>query len=269
VLAATIGAVKGRHLQEVSHFAVHGALFKTARMSNALTEALAHVPMGFGPVVVRQARHVRDHHPNAAVPGLDPNLTELATAGLAAGIAATDFVLAVLFPLTGAGLSATVRGLVGNLHPRRGWWRLVAFCIAPAAAMLLGGVPLLLAGFVVPRLLLYPQLAWVSLLVEHSWFDAPAPVGDRRLVEYGRCVRLYQRRRLWSVFARATWLPYGDLMHYAHSVHPGLRWNYLAAADALLGPPRTVYPTLAGRTGALAALWRTTVQRPASGLVGE
>ncbi|MEU8718221.1 hypothetical protein [Streptomyces sp. NPDC048663] len=31
--------------------------------------------------------------------------------------------------------------------------------------------------------------------------------------------------------------PYGDLHHYAHSAHPGLRWNYLPAFESHLALP--------------------------------
>ncbi|MDJ0347564.1 hypothetical protein QMK19_40985 [Streptomyces sp. H10-C2] len=91
--------------------------------------------------------------------------------------------------------------------------------------------------FVVPRLLLYPQLAWVSLLVEHRWFDAEPVTGPLAVVEAARCLRLYPRNHLLALIARGTWLPYGDLFHYAHSAHPAVRWNYLPTLDRALGAP--------------------------------
>ncbi|MFL4909406.1 hypothetical protein ACJ6WF_41040 [Streptomyces sp. MMS24-I2-30] len=63
--AAAAAAVHFRHLQEISHYAVHGVLARTARANHLLAEAFAHHPLGLGPVTVRRRRHVRDHHPNA------------------------------------------------------------------------------------------------------------------------------------------------------------------------------------------------------------
>lgn len=67
--AAAVGvAVQFRHLQEISHFAVHGVLARTARANRLLAEALVHLPLGLAPVAVRRRRHVRDHHPHATAP---------------------------------------------------------------------------------------------------------------------------------------------------------------------------------------------------------
>jgi fatty acid desaturase len=91
--------------------------------------------------------------------------------------------------------------------------------------------------FVLPRLLLYPQLAWMSLLVEHRWFDPEPVTGPPVAVEAGRCLRLYPRNVLLALVARGTWLPYGDLYHFAHSAHPAVRWNYLPALERSLAGP--------------------------------
>jgi fatty acid desaturase len=92
-------------------------------------------------------------------------------------------------------------------------------------------------GVLVPRVLLYPQLAWMSLIVEHTWFDPTVLTGAPATVEAGRCLRLYPRNRLLAALAAATWLPYGDLHHYAHSAHPAVRWSYLPALERYLGHP--------------------------------
>lgn len=36
-------------------------------------------------------------------------------------------------------------------------------------------------------------------------------------------MHLYPRNRALAHLAAATWFPYGDLRHYAHSAHPGVR----------------------------------------------
>ncbi|MEV7472067.1 hypothetical protein AB0O20_37225, partial [Streptomyces kronopolitis] len=139
------------------------------------------------------------------------------------------------------GFGATVAGLAANLRhspaPVAGAGRAAALAAVPAAAYLAGDWPGLVCGVLIPRLLLYPQLAWMSLLVEHTWFDAEPRTGAPAWVEAGRCLRLYPRNRALALLAAATWLPYGDLHHFAHSAHPGVRWNYLPALERHLGKP--------------------------------
>ncbi|MEU6299807.1 fatty acid desaturase [Streptomyces erythrochromogenes] len=234
VAAATGVAVQFRHLQEVSHHAVHGVLARTRRTNQLLAEVGAHLPLGLVPVAVRRKRHVRDHHPNATLAN-DPNLAELAAAGLRPGIQRRAFAAALLHPLTARGIRATAVGLADNLRPHPVRWAGLAAVFT--AAYLTGGWTAVLAGVLVPRMVLYPLLAWWSLLVEHTWWDPEHRTGTPAEVEAGRCMRLYPRSRTLAALAAATWLPYGDLHHYAHSAHPGLRWNYLPALERHLPAP--------------------------------
>ncbi|MCZ4124984.1 fatty acid desaturase [Streptomyces sp. H39-S7] len=237
-VAAAAGAVKFRHLQEVSHFAVHGVLTRSSRLGTVLSEAAVHVPLGFVPVPVRRQRHVREHHPNATLAGIDPNLGDLHTARLLPGVTRFRFAVALVFPLTPQGIAETVRGILANLRTSRApVWRLAALVAVPALMGCAFGWPAAVFVYVVPRLLLYPQLAWMSLLVEHRWFDAEPVTGPPAVVEAARCLRLYPRNHLLALIARGTWLPYGDLFHYAHSAHPAVRWNYLPTLDRALGTP--------------------------------
>lgn len=237
--SAIAGAVKFRHLQEVSHFAVHGVLTRSPRAASLLAEAAVHIPLGFVPVPVRRQRHVREHHPNATLIGADPNLRELHDAGLHAGVTPTRFALALVYPLTPAGLAATVRGIANNLRTSTArWWRLAGLAAAPVAITAAFGWQATLCVFVLPRLLLYPQLAWMSLLVEHRWWDADPIEGPPAVVEAARCLRLYPNNPVLALLARGTWLPYGDLYHYAHSAHPAVRWNYLPTVErGIVGTP--------------------------------
>ncbi|MER6394067.1 fatty acid desaturase [Streptomyces sp. NPDC001523] len=236
-VAAVGVAVQFRHLQEISHHAVHGVLARTRRTNRLLAEAFAHYPLGLPPEPVRRQRHVRDHHPQATLAS-DPNLAELAAAGLRPGITGTRFALALVHPLTPQGIRTTSRTLTAGLQPGPGRWDRTAAPIAVlAAAYLTGGWTAALAGALLPRLLLYPLLAWWSLLVEHTWFDPDHRTGTPAETEAGRCLRLYPGNRLLAGLATATWLPYGDLHHYAHSAHPGLRWNYLSALEQHLPAP--------------------------------
>ncbi len=236
VCAAAV-AVHFRHLQEISHFAVHRVLTRSPRLGDLLAEHAVHRPLGLVPVPVRRQRHVRDHHPNATGPG-DPNLAELRTAGLRPGTPRIRFALALVHPLTPCGAWATARTLAVALCPRPGAPARCLTAIAVlTAAYLTGGWDVVLCGVLLPRLLLYPQLAWMSLIVEHTWFDPDRRSGAPVHIEAGRCLRLYPRNRLLSVLAATTWLPYGDLHHFAHSAHPALRWNFLLPAERHLGQP--------------------------------
>lgn len=184
---------------------------------------------------VRRRRHVRDHHPHAAVPGTDPNLAELHDARPALRHHPHRLRPGLLHPFTPRGLKTTLTTVTAVLRcsPAR-----TATSLALAgAACLLGGPYALIAGLLVPRLLLYPQLAHFSLLAEHTWFDPAPRTGPPAWIEAGRCLHLYPRNHLIAAIAATTWLPYGDLHHYAHSTHPGLRWNHLPALERHLTPP--------------------------------
>ncbi|MFG2678369.1 hypothetical protein [Streptomyces sp. NPDC048392] len=109
--------------------------------------------------------------------------------------------------------------------------------VAALAAATVFGWEAAVFVFALPRLLLYPQLAWMSLLVEHRWFDPEPVTGPPAAVEAGRCLRLYPHNTVLALLARGTWLPYGDLYHFAHSAHPAVRWNYLPALERSLGGP--------------------------------
>ncbi|WP_329564468.1 dihydrouridine synthase (plasmid) [Streptomyces uncialis] len=234
--AAALGvAVHFRHLQEISHFAVHGVLARTRRANLLLAEVFAHHPLALGPVPERRRRHVRDHHPNATLPGADPNLAELHRAGLRPGATGLRFAAALVHPLTPHGIRATLASVTSGIGRSPG--RAAAALALPAAAYAAGGWTAVICGVLLPRLLIHPQLAWLSLLGEHTWFDPEHRTGTPAQIEAGRCLRLYPRSPAPAAFAAATWLPYGDLHHYAHSAHPAVRWNYLPALERHLTPP--------------------------------
>ncbi|MEF9905759.1 fatty acid desaturase [Streptomyces sp. P9-A2] len=266
VAAALAGAVALRRLQEISHFAVHGVLARGRRTNTLLAEAAVHVPPGFEPVAVRRRRHVREHHPNATVAGADPNLAELHRAGLRAGAGTARYALGMVHPLTPAGMWGTVLSMAA-LWREPGAGRLRAagpVAVAAALALALGWQAAVFV-FLLPRLLLYPQLAWMSLLVEHRWFDPEPVTGPPVAVEAGRCLRLYPRNALLALLARGTWLPFGDLYHFAHSAHPAVRWNYLPVLERCLrGPAYRPHALLLGESAVLRRHRRALAVRPAA-----
>jgi fatty acid desaturase len=230
-------AVKCRHFQEISHFGIHVALCRSRRLGDVLTEFAAQGPLALATVEDRRESHVRRHHPNANVPGVDPNLDDLVRAGMHPGCSRLELLRANVFPLTPNGVATTVRTIAGNLWPSPAlWWRPVMLAGTLAVVTVAAGVPGLLA-VVLARLLCYPQLAWMSLLVEHRWFTATPRSGRPIEVEARRCVRVLRGRPVSGIFARITWLPYGDLFHFAHSVYPTVRWNYLPNLERIIGLP--------------------------------
>lgn len=253
IVAAVAVGVHFRHLQEISHFAVHGVLARGRRANAVLAEVFVHLPMALGPVDERRTRHVRDHHPNATVRGVDPNLEELRAAGLVHGATKGDVTRAAVHPLTVRGWWGTVTGIARALaHPERA----AAMVVVVVAAYTAGGWIGLVAGVVIPRLWLYPQMAWLSLLGEHTWFDPQRRTGSRAEIEAGRCLRLYPEGAVMAAVAAVTWLPYGDLHHYAHSAHPAVRWNYLPAVERGLAPPHCAPKALLLGPGSLLARHR-------------
>jgi fatty acid desaturase len=261
-VVALLTAVKCRHLQEISHFGIHLALCRSKRWGDALTEFVAQGPLGLATVADRRETHVRRHHPNANVPGADPNLDDLVRAGLYTGCSRREFLRATVFPLTPRGVAVTLRTIWYNIsHGPSAWWRPVLMAVTLVATFLIAG-PLGLTAVVAGRLLCYPQLAWMSLLVEHRWFSPTPRKGRPLLVEASRCVRILYTRPLSAMFARLTWLPYGDLFHFAHSVYPTIRWNYLPNVERIVGFPEfTPRQVWLGRSSVIDALRRTL--RPA------
>lgn len=260
VLSLIIGT-KFRHLQEITHFAVHGTLAKGKGVGDFLGESCFQAALGMPTVGRRRRTHVREHHPNATLVGLDPNLATLAAGGLKRGLGRKSFVIAIIFPITLAGLARTVREYVhdslSGTSVKSALLRAGETVSVPAVLYGLSGAEGLLWGYVLPRLAIYPLLAWLSLLVEHRWFNSAPTIGVPLLDEASRCIRLYGSRRTLLFLARITWLPYGDAFHFAHSVHPGVRWNYLEALNGLLRADVAQYQTLLiGRQSALAELYR-------------
>lgn len=109
------------------------------------------------------------------------NLADLADAGLSPGCPRSGFFLGILFPLTPRGVCQAGRSIWLNLTVgRQRIWVLTAMTAVAVSAYLLGGWLGLVFGFLVPRVLIYPVLSWISLLVEHRWFDPSPAHGDPR-----------------------------------------------------------------------------------------
>ncbi|KUJ41747.1 hypothetical protein ACZ90_67860 [Streptomyces albus subsp. albus] len=121
-------------------------------------------------------------------------LAELCQAGPRLGITRVRFATALVHRSRRAASATTAAGLAANLRGRPGSpGRAAAVLVPLATAYPVGGWPTAVYGVPVLRLM-YPQLAWLSLLVEHTWFDPDPWTGDPAWVEAGRCLRPYPRR---------------------------------------------------------------------------
>jgi hypothetical protein len=83
-------------------------------------------------------------------------------------------------------------------------------------------------------------------------------------VEAARCLRLYPQSAALALLARGTWLPYGDLFHYAHSAHPAVRWNYLPTLERIIGLPHYTPSGLLAGSSAVIGHHRQALREPAS-----
>lgn len=258
LLLSLITALKFRHLQEMTHFSVHGVLVRRRRLGDLLAELAFQSPLALVDVNTRRMRHVRQHHPNATFRDLDPNREALQRAGLLLGASRGELFAAALHPLTPRGVLETLSEVwfFVTSSIRKAPVRLMPPLVVLATLWAVSGWTGLVYGYAVPRLLVYPMLAWLSLLVEHRWLSAVPAAGSAVEQETSRCLRLYPNRRILAAIARGTWLPYGDLYHFAHSVHPATRWNYLPLADSLLQdlPVAEFDSAFAGRSSAVGTL---------------
>ncbi|GAA3419536.1 fatty acid desaturase [Streptosporangium vulgare] len=261
MLIALLVSIEFRCLQEVSHYAVHRSLCRTRRVGDLLANMGFQFPLALRDLTQRRVVHVRRHHPNAIIPGVDPNLEDLADAGLSPGCTKGRFILGVLFPMTPRGVYRTGRDVWQVLtSSRQRKWVLLSAAAMAVGAYLLGGPLGLAFGFLIPRILIYPELSWISLLVEHRWFDRPPDRGNRVSVEAARCQRLYHGKPVLEALAGHTLLPYGDLRHFAHSAYPMIRWNYLRAVERVIGHPQRLVPAIFfGPHSSLAYVYRSTV----------
>ncbi|WP_206213443.1 fatty acid desaturase, partial [Pseudomonas viridiflava] len=149
--------------------------------------------------------------------------------GYVAGISPGGFYALLLYPLTprGAWVNLTTMARSSLLNHSHLTTVVRVVCLLTVAALLYwaGGWKGVLFGWLVPLLTSYPVFAWVSLLTEHRWF-VEGTSRDRRDLEY-------LAGRPTDYFGLTGWLirvfiaPTSDAYHLAHSLYPGVRWNYL------------------------------------------
>lgn len=222
-----------RALQEFGHNAVHFALCRHHGWQWWLSNVFYQFPMFKRDMRSRHQAHTIEHHRNPNHPQLDPNRARVQAGGYVAGLSPNGFYRLLLYPLTPAGAKVNLTTMMRSslLNHSRLTSVVRCLCLLAVAALLYwaGGWQGVLFGWLLPLLTSYPVFAWVSLLTEHRWF-IEGPSKDRRDLEY-------LAGRPTDYFGLSGWLvrvfiaPTSDAYHLAHSLYPGVRWNYLPAID--------------------------------------
>ncbi|CAB3766847.1 fatty acid desaturase family protein [Paraburkholderia humisilvae] len=225
-----------RALQEFGHNAVHFALCRSHTWQWWLSDLFYQFPVFKRDMHSRYQTHTVEHHRHPNHPELDPNRARVYAGGYGRDLSPVEFYLRLLYPLTPKGAWANLAMMARNSllnHSRAtAFARWIAVAAAAAVLYWAGGWKGVLFGWFVPLVTSYPVFAWVSLLTEHRWFiDGLAH--DRLDIEYlaGRPTD-YIGLTGWLV--RVFIAPTSDAYHLAHSLYPGVRWNYLPAIDRYL-----------------------------------
>jgi fatty acid desaturase len=236
--AAAIVLVGGRFraLQEYGHNAVHFALCKSRKWQWLLSDFFYQFPSFKRDMHSREVTHTREHHQNPNHPSRDPNRARVTAGGMVAPMTYSGFLMALFYPLTPSGFRGNVvnicRHSMLNYDRVTMFVRLVSVTATTAMFFALAGWRGIVLGWIVPLLTTYPLFAWLALLTEHRWFVEGTRT-SRLEVEYlmGRPTD-YRGISGWMV--RILVSPTSDAYHLAHSLYPGVRWNYLPAIDRAL-----------------------------------
>ncbi|QDX31015.1 fatty acid desaturase [Dickeya poaceiphila] len=235
LLLAIITAGRLRALQEIGHNALHVALCRSKKFQWFLSNVFFQFPALKRDMDSRFNTHVRDHHPNADIPGKDPNLRRVSAAGMVPGITRSQFIWALLYPVRPKGIINNIRG---NIHDTLYENSTVNIALLRAVATLsivgvywfLGGVAAVIVGWLVPIFTVYPLFAWWSLLSKHRWHTTYDPKRDRLAHDYehGRATDF---SGLLGSIQRYLIYPISDAYHLAHHIYPNVRYQYLPAVD--------------------------------------
>ena|ERR1700754_719650 len=222
-----------RALQEFGHNAVHFALCRSRPWQWWLSDLFYQFPAFKRDMQSRHQTHTLEHHRHPNHPTLDPNRARVAAAGYTVGLSRAAFYWQLFYPLTPTGAWTNVATMARNSLLNRSCWSASARCVCllVTAGLLYwaGGWRGVACGWLVPLLISYPLFAWLSLLTEHRWFIDGAP-RERLELEY-RMGRPTDYVGLTGWLVRVFIAPTSDAWHLAHSLYPGVRWNYLPAID--------------------------------------
>ena len=255
-IAIIVISSRFRALQEIGHFAIHGALSSNRKAQLIAADIFCHFPLFMPNAEVRQYKHVKIHHQYAGVAGRCHNTDELAEAGFADALPSTRFWFAVIRPITPIGVISNLRQALRNmtepsLISKEGIARVASVMVVFITITYMAGLGSYLLMFLIPRFVVYPLFAWLSLLVEHRWFtDVSGMKGREKEYAFGRRTNY---PGLAGKFTCVILFPYGDAFHLAHSLFPFVRWNHLPQVDRLLNEHDNEY----SKAQTYGLLWRT------------
>jgi fatty acid desaturase len=238
VLLVAVAAGRMRALQEIGHNALHVALCPSKSLQWTLSNVFFQFPTLKRDMDSRFVVHVKDHHPNADIPGKDPNLKRVINAGMVPGISMGAFVAALVYPISPKGLLNTVKGCFHDVtreNSTRGILvqRILVTTAVAALFLWLGGPMGLLLGWLLPVFAIYPLFSWWSLLSKHRWHTPYVAGLDRRAhdFEHGRATDF---SGLSGLLQRYFIFPTSDAYHLAHHIYPYVRWEYMPVVDRAL-----------------------------------
>jgi fatty acid desaturase len=237
--AALVIGGRFRALQEVGHNALHGALCPSKRLQWYLSNVFFQFPVFKRDMDSRYIVHVQEHHPNANIPGADPNLQRISAGGMKPGISSLAFVNALLMPLGPSGFRETVVTMVKaslflNSNAQAAVLRLVSVGLAGGLFYGLAGWPGILLGYLPALVIAYPLFAWLSLLAKHRWHVPVMPGvarGRDHDFEHGRAT---DYTGFSGALVRYFICPSSDAYHLAHHLFPFVRAEYLPVVDRAL-----------------------------------
>lgn len=264
VLLVIVSAGRMRALQEVGHNALHAALCPSKKFQWLLSNVLFQFPIFKRDMDSRFIAHVKQHHPNADIPGKDPNHTRIVAGGMVPGISTLGFIRALLYPLLPHGLMNSMMTMArAALFQNSNAWifllRLGTVAVVATLFVWLGGWQGLVFGYIIPMVAFYPLFSWLSLLSKHRWHTPYVEGMDKRSHDYehGRATDF---SGLFGPILRYLIYPMSDAYHLAHHIYPFVRTEYMPALDRELKisePRYTQYISdgfLFGRNGQPAAL---------------
>jgi fatty acid desaturase len=275
LLLACVAAGRMRALQETGHNALHSALCPSKRFQWFLSNTLFQFPTFKRDMASRFISHVKEHHPNADIPGRDPNLRRVTKSGMVPGVTTVQFVRALIHPITPRGLFETISGNLRDSCKENNGLPVILHRIAGTVAFIslyiwLGGWQGWLVGHVLPAFAVYPLFAWWSLLSKHRWhtkYDAALDRKDHDF-EHGRATDF---SGLTGAVQRYLFFPMSDAYHLAHHIYPYVRSEYMPVVDRQLKiqePRYTKYISCGmlfgshGQPAALSELYHRLVARP-------
>jgi fatty acid desaturase len=275
ILLACVAAGRMRALQETGHNALHSALCPSKRFQWFLSNTFFQFPTFKRDMDSRFITHVKEHHPNADIPGKDPNLRRVIKSGMVPGITTMQFILALAHPVTPRGLSETIIGNLRDSSKENSGLPVILHRIVVTVAVVLlylwlGGWQGWLVGHILPAFAVYPLFAWWSLLSKHRWHTDYDPTQDRKEhdFEHGRATDF---SGLTGSVQRYLFFPMSDAYHLAHHIYPYVRSEYMPVVDRQLKiqePRYTKYISHGmflgsqGQPAALSELYHRLVARP-------